>query len=359
MTLLVFRPSRRGVAILVGAAAVLVTALATAAVASDRPALGESAPKPASAARWKALVAKAKAEGAVTFYGTQAPAVLADVAAKFKAKYGITVTVNRQVDNVLAQQITAEEGTGRAGADIWSSGAKRLVLGALKNGWVVDGVGPELFNKRYNRKVYTLGKANIIGLALLGMAWNTQLGPKTLNDIPDLLTPTFASGKLGVFNPSISPSAVDWYHWAERTYGTNFLPRLAAQHPKIYLGTGAINQAIESGEILGAPMAAGTALADKAIGAPIDYKIPNNGKGWNAPYYGMILKQAPHPAAAQLLVNYMISREGQAVLNAGYGAIYPNIPGTYYAAPNNVKLSTLTPAKIAAFQERWNALFTK
>jgi iron(III) transport system substrate-binding protein len=191
------------------------------------------------------------------------------------------------------------------------------------------------------------------------MAWNTQLGPKTLNDIPDLLTPTFANGKVGVFNPSISPSAVDWYHWAEKTYGGNFLTRLAAQHPKIYLGTGAINQAIESGEILGAPMAAGTALADKANGAPIDYKIPNKGKGWNAPYYAMILKQAPHPAAAQLLVNYMISREGQAVLNAGYGAIYANIRGTYYATPNNVKLSTLTPAKIASFQERWNALFTK
>jgi iron(III) transport system substrate-binding protein len=347
----------RRITVLVALAGAMLAAVASTAIASQRGVTGPAPPKPLPAAQWQALVAKAKQEGSVTFYGTQAPSLLADIAAKFKEKYGISVTINRQVDNVLAAQVTAEHGTGRANADVWSSGSKGLVLGAIRNGWVVDAVGPDLFKKQFNRKVYTLGKANIVGLALLGMAWNTQLGPKNVDDIPDLLGPTFANGKLGVFPPTLSPSAVDWYLWAERTYGGNFLERLAAQRPKIYPGTGPINQAIESGEILGAPMAAGTALADKAKGAPIDYKIPNKGNGWNAPYYAMILKQAPHPAAAQLLVNYLVTREAQAVLTQGFGAIYPNIAGTFYAPPRRVNLNTLTPAKIAAFTERWNALF--
>ena len=70
----------------------------------------------------------------------------------------------------------------------------------------------------------------------------------------------------------------------------------------------------------------------------------------------MILKQAPQ-RAAQLLLHYIVSPEGQAVLNEGYGAIYPNIKGTFYAPPNHVRLNDYTPAKIAEFQEKWNALF--
>jgi iron(III) transport system substrate-binding protein len=281
------------------------------------------------------------------------------MAEKFKQKYGISVFINRQVDATLATQVTAEIGTGRVVADIWVSSAKRLVIGAHRNGWVADARSPNLFKKPFNRKTYSLGKSNIIGLSLLGMAWNTKSVTTAPADIPDFLTPTFANGRLGIFNPSISPAAVDWYMWAQRTYGANFLTRLAAQRPRIYLGTGPINQAINSGEIIGAPMAAGTALADKANGAPIDYKIPNKGKGWNVPLYAMILKKAPHPAAAQLLVHYMVSPEGQAVLNEGYGAIYPNIKGTFYAPPNDVKLNDYTPAKISAFQEKWNDLFVK
>src|SRR6185436_5308294 len=119
----------------------------------------------------------------------------------------------------------------KAIADIWVSSAKRLVVGGLQNGWVVDAVGPDVFRKKYNRKVYSLGKANIIGLSLLGMAWNTQLTHETMSDIPDLLRPTFASGRLGVFNPSISPAAMDWYVWAQKTFGADFLQQLAAQRP--------------------------------------------------------------------------------------------------------------------------------
>lgn len=347
----------RRLTLLVASIVAVVAAVATTAVASQGSASAPAPPKPLSPSQWQALIGKAKAEGSVTLYSGQAPVVLQNMAAKFKDKYGITVSINRQNDNVLAQQVTAEYGTGRHNADIWVSSAKRLVLGALENGWVVDARAPNVFNRKYNRKVYTLGKANVIGLSLLGMAWNTNLVKQRLTDIPDFLSPTFANGKLGVFNPSISPAAMDWYLWAQRTYGASFLTKLAAQRPKIYLSTLPMTQAIESGEIFGAPMAAGTALMDKANGAPIEYIIPNKGNGWNVPLYAMILNKAQHSAAAQLLIDYMLSTEGQAVMNEGYGAVYPNVKGTFYAAPNNVKLNDYTPAKIAAFQAKWNDMF--
>jgi iron(III) transport system substrate-binding protein len=92
-----------------------------------------------------------------------------------------------------------------------------------------------------------------------------------------------------------------------------------------------------------------------AQGAPIKFKVPAN--GWNAPYYAMILARAPHPAAAQLLANYMVSREGQAVVSKNSGAVLKGVPDTTFVKPRIVKLKDLTPQKVAEFQSYWDSLF--
>ena len=122
--------------------------------------------KPATKAQWARIVAAAKREGSVTLYTTQNPALIADMAEKFKAKYGITVTVNRNIDAVLVQQVTAEHGSNNVKADIWASASVPQVLGAHQpqNRWVVDAVGPDLFANVFNRKLFVgPGKAVIVG----------------------------------------------------------------------------------------------------------------------------------------------------------------------------------------------------
>ena len=346
---------RRHRGVLIGAlAALLVTAIAGTASASSRH-TSVTAPKPATAAQWKALVAQAQSEGSVTIYTVSNPTSYANMAAAFKAKYGITVTVNRNVDNAIVAQINAEESTGKAVADIWVATAKPYIYGALNHGWVVDAVGPSFFGKQFNRKTYMFGKAWISGEAVLGEAWNTQGYKGTISGVPDFTNSAF-SGKIGVPDPRVSTSFMDWYLWAEKKWGTSILQKLAAQNPKIYTSTLPMTQAVASGEILGAPVAAGTALTLKAAGAPIEFKVlPDN---WNAPYFGMILKQAPHPAAAQLLANYMESPEGQSYVSATAGAIYPNIPNTFYATPRVQHLNDFTKAKVDAFNAQWVSLFT-
>ena len=116
-------------------------------------------PKQLSAAAWRALIGKAKAEGSVTIYTVGAPANYTNLAKRFKELYGIDVIVNRKVDNDLLVQINAEESTGKAIADVWVAATKGIVLGALGNGWVVDAVGPNFFNKRFDRSKLLIGKA--------------------------------------------------------------------------------------------------------------------------------------------------------------------------------------------------------
>ena len=86
---------------------------------------------------------------------------------------------------------------------------------------------------------------------------------------------------------------MDWYLWANKKYGADYETKLAAQKPKIYVSSLPMTQAVASGEIIGAPVAAGTALALKEAGAPIDYKVlPDN---WNAPYIGDDPEVGPAP----------------------------------------------------------------
>ncbi len=342
------------VALVVAVFAALASTAAASAHSPNAQQKKKPTPHAMSAAAWKALIAKAKQEGSVTIYSTQAPAALADAAAAFKAIYGINVTVNRNSDNPLVAQIAAEESTGKAIADIWTCATKAYVSGALRNGWVVDAVGPNLFKKRYDRKTYMFGKAWIDGEAVLGIAWNTQAYTGTINLLTDFLQPIF-KGKINAPDPRISSANIDWYLWANQLYGSDFMTKLAAQNPKIYPSVLPATQAVASGEIIGATEGFGSALDLKAQGAPIEYRVLKN--QWNAPMWGMILKQAPHPNAAQLFANFLLSPAGQAAVDHTTGAVFPNIKDTYYVPPRQINVKYFTKANVSAFIAKWTSLF--
>jgi iron(III) transport system substrate-binding protein len=363
-----FRSSRALAAVL---AIVCVAAAASAAFAasttSSRPAqavlakLSQGAPRPATKAQWARIVAQAKQEGSVTLYTSQNPVFLADTAKAFKAKYGITLTVNRNIDSVLTQQISAEESSGKVNADVVVIASKPIVYGMQRspNFWMVNEVGPDLYKKAYNREWFGGPlKANMVGEAILGIGWNTSLYPKTIKDLPGVLDASLKDGKLGVVQPS-APSLVDWYLWVMSRYGGKaFLQKLAAQKPKIYTSALPMTQAVVSGEITAGSFVATSAINLKEQGAPINFVVPGGrDKSWNAPYWGMVLKKAPHAAAAQLLMNYLVTKEGQATSQQHLGVVLKGIPGTFYIKPRTQNLLALTPEKVAAFQQYWKSLF--
>jgi iron(III) transport system substrate-binding protein len=317
-------------------------------------------PAPATKAQWAKIVAAAKKEGSVTLYTSQNPIFLADTAKAFKAKYGIDLTVNRNIDSVLTQQVNAEKAAGKLNVDVWVIASLPIVLGAQPphNDWLVNAVGPDLFAKAYDRKVFGgPGKANITGEATLGIAWNTNQYPKGLKDLPDLLDPAL-KGKIGAVIPA-APSLVDWYHWVEETYGKAFVPKLAAQSPKLYPSSLPMTQAVVSGEISAGSFTSANALDLQQQGAPIRWLVPKGSKGWNAPWWGMVMKGAPHPNAAQLLMDYLNTKEGQQTSEHHTGSVLKGVPETFFLVPRKQNLKELTPAKVTEYQNYWNGLFRK
>jgi iron(III) transport system substrate-binding protein len=338
-----------------GSAASAPTAATTAFARAAAPTA--AAPKPYTTAEWNALIARAKREGEVTLYSSHLPANLQRVAARFKELYGITVNVNRQIDSVLASQVTTAMGDGNGKVDIWMQSSRPLLLGAIKNKWLVDARGPALFHPQYDRSQYAKpGKAWAVGAAVLAIGWNRTLVSRNITDYPDLLASGVVRGKIGVVDP-VLPSFVDFYLWLQQHYGADYVRRLGATRPRIYASTLPMQQALTSGEIAAAVLTPATTLDLKEQGAPVDFVIPKKAGAWNAPWHGMILDKAPHPAAAQLLTNFLLTREGQGLLNRRYGAVLKGISGTFYVPLRMQKLSELTPQKISAFQQSWNRMY--
>jgi len=327
---------------------------AVAAATASRTASTAAAAK-APAKKWKQIVAAAKKEGRVVIYTSQNPATMAVMAENFKKKYGISVTVSRNIDNVITSQIGNEVGSGSHTADIFVIASRGTVIAAQRKGWTVPAVGPDLYAKIYNRKILTKpGNAFVVGMFPAGIAWNTQLVKGGVKSIKDFTKPAF-KGRFGMPQPSAA-SFIDWYLWLQEKFGKNILKKLAANKPKIYLSSLTILQAVESGELSASPFTPGTARDDrKNKGAPVNWKLPLGAQSWNAPFWADIVKGAPHPNAAQLLADYMVTKAGMGAAMHLSGAVIKAIPETVYAEPRKPKL--LSAKQVADFQASWSKLF--
>jgi iron(III) transport system substrate-binding protein len=338
--------------------ALLVSVLAAAAAGASSGAPSATAPGPATKAQWARIVAAAKREGAVTIYSSQNPIYLADFAKKFEERYGIKVTVNRQIDSTLVQQLTAEHGAGKVNADVYISATKAHLLGAqqAENRWAADAVGPALFAKGYDRSIFAKpGKAAIVGINVNCIGWNTSQWSTRIRDFPDVLNSRLKD-RIGVIAPSAF-SIIDFYRWIEETYGRNYLPRLAALEPKIYPSALPMTQAIASGEITVGIFAATSAFDLKQQGAPIDCVIAKGDKTWNISWQGIVMRRAPHPNAGQVLFNYMLTKEGQSLVQKRLGSPLKGVPNTFYVVPRKQNLKESTPERVQAYQKYWDGLF--
>jgi iron(III) transport system substrate-binding protein len=202
--------------------------------------------------------------------------------------------------------------------------------------------------------VSATGDYLVASAAVLTFGWNTAQYPKGLKDYPDLLDPA-PKGQIGVIEPSVA-SIVDFWLYLEGKFGTDFTDKLAAQNPKIYPSSLPMAQAMASGEI-SAGLFVQVQTDAKKTGAPVDSGLSDT--VWGALFQESVLKTAPHPNAAQLLANFIITQPGQEAVAHLAGSVLPNITGAVTTTDkvHRQDLSKLTPDAVAAYQARWNGLF--
>lgn len=309
-----------------------------------------------TAADWPKIIDAAKKEGQVTIYSAQGLVLLNDLAERFKKEYGITVNVVRAVDAELIPRIEAELSTGRGIADIFVAADEGMVRDRHARGVVIAPQGPAFNVPVYDRRSRVpQGTYFETNAFVVAYGWNKELWPQGIKEFRELLNPAL-TGKIGLPNPSV-PALVDFYLFLEENNGgPDFTAKLAALKPRIYPGALPIGQALVSGEISVAAYC--QPLNDEiSKGAPVEWRIAS--KAWGARFWGQILKTSPHPNAAQLLANYMITQPGQEALARNTASVLPGIGLTTTDKVHRQDLTKLTPDRVKAYQENWRKMFTQ
>ena len=302
---------------------------------------------------WNDVVAAAEKEGNVTIYSGQGTDQLEDLAAKFEQKYPkIKVEVVRGVETDFMPKVEAEARTGKGIADIFVL-TDRSWLTANKDNFHAPR-GPAFDDPAYDRAENVLEDSYFVtNAAVLTFAWNSKRFAGEVQDYSDLIDPALADGKIGI-PPADGASFVDFYKYLEENYGADFVEKLAAQRPRVYPSALPMAQALGSGEISAATFVQPQVDEQKA-GAPVEWGLAK--PSWGARFHGALLKSAPHPNAAQVLADFMITSEGQRAIARKNASVLPDIPGAVDITENVRKPANLTPEQIREYEEKWNEMF--
>lgn len=256
---------------------------------------------------WADVVDEAETEGQVVFYTATPPPVVDRLVEGFEEVYpDIDVEFTRAASGELITRIDQERDSGVDGADVFITTEQLYLQGLDESGDLLAVESPafEAFPADYKAGENVL----IGGVEPLTIVYNTTLVTEPPETYEDLLDPDY-QGKIGT-SELAATTVVAWYDWVNETNGGDYIERLAAQDPRLYVGAVPNAQAVASGEI--ELTAFGNISATKPLmeqGAPIEYVVPDPAFGFA--YAAAGLASAGHPAAAQVLLDYLASTCGQ------------------------------------------------
>ena len=261
--------------------------------------------------REQKILQQAKKEGVVNIYTSLNLKDSVPLTEIFEKKYGVKVSLWRAGSEKVVQRAVTEAGAGRHDVDILETNGPEMeilyrekLLEEFYSPSFKD-IPPEAFPKH---KQYVPDRFNFFVLG-----YNTKLvKPQDVpNSYEDLLQPKWV-GKLG-----IEASDVDWFGAVVKSMGEEkgiaYFKKLAAMKPQIRTGHTLIAELVSSGEI---PLALDVYNHNierlKVKDAPVEWKPLQPAFG--RPNAIAVAKNAPHPYAALLFADFLLSKEGQEII---------------------------------------------
>jgi len=299
-----------------------------------------------------AKLAAAQKEGSLTLYTSFAEKDLPPLTAAFEKEYGVKVKVWRAGSEKVLQRTLAEAAARRYEVDAIHSSALEMetlhrekILQAVASPYSADLIAGAL--RPHGEWVATY-------LSVWVQAYNTKLVKK--EDLPgtfqDLLDPKW-KGKLG-----IEANVPEWYstvvlHMGEEKGIRFFRDLVRGNGISVRTGHSLLNNMVIAGEV---PLALTVynfmAEAARRKGAAIDWFVLEPAV---ARMSGIgIARRAPHPNAALLFYDFMLSAEAQGLLVAmEYAPTRANVP-----SPLAMRRFTLVDPALALDQsDKWARSF--
>lgn len=321
------------------------------------------------------LIAAAKREGKVTIYTSTDETQGDALVNAFKAKYpGIQVDYNNLGTNGAYNRAISEAAAKQISADIMWTSAMDQLMSLVEKGFAEPYVSAEsaalpVWGK-YKDSLYATS------IEPVGMLYNKRFlkeseVPHSRADILKLLKsePARFKGKFTTFDPEKSGSGFLFFtNDVVNTSDTwDIVKAFGASDGKIYGSSGAMKEKVVSGEHVFAFNLIASYALDWAK------EDPNLGVAFAKEHtaafsrVAFISKGAPHPNAAKLFLDFMLSKEGQSASAAkGVPSVRSDVDtglnlasltklvGTLRPIPVDEKLTQfLEPAKRAEFFRNW------
>jgi iron(III) transport system substrate-binding protein len=269
--------------------------------------------------RHEKLVAAAKKEGGLTLYTAFRPADLPKIIEPFEKKYGIKVTAWRSGSGNVLQRVIKESAGNRNEVDAIMIPSPDME--ALRREKLLQPAVSSYAKDLIPGAVPPHQEWGTVLLNVLVQAYNTNLIKK--EELPktyqDLLDPKW-KGKLGV-----EAKLEEWYMALVTSMGeekgTKFFNDLVTRNGiSVRQGMSLLNNMVISGEVpLALAVYRDLPEKGKLKGAPIDWFALDPVIAQQ--FVVSVAKRAPHPNAAMLFHDYMLSEETQKLLASLY--FYP------------------------------------
>ena len=314
----------------------------------------------------QALIDAAKKEGALTWYSTliinQAVRPMAEA---FEKKYGIKVAFSRATNSDVALKVINESKAGRVEGDIFDGSTTILPLRAAD---VVEPYTPDSAKDYPADMKDPEGYWHTTHQYFLTASYNTQMvpadqAPKTFED---LLDPKW-KGNIAWTN-DLTPNGPPGFIYNILTFmgeekGMDYLRKLSKQDiVSIPASQRVVLDRVIAGEY---PLGIMTFNHHDAIsaekGAPCDW-IKMEPIVATTSSIG-IIKNAPHPNAAKLFIDFVLSDEGQQVLSdAFYLPAKPSIKAKVpelKPAQGGFKVTSISPNDVTKGLDKWIAIYNE
>lgn len=286
--------------------------------------------------KWENTLTEAKKEGKLVVYGQVGPELRVALTEALKKEFGLNMELVPGKGKEVITRFATEMHAGLPSADMIMGGASTLrtdpeTYAAWDNLEPLL-ILPEVLDPKAwpnGRLPYHDAQKKLIPLILevtQNLVANTNIvKPGQIKSYRDLLQPQW-KGKIVMADPTISGTSVIWmqvllskaYGMAE---GEAFLRKFATQEPEILRNSRLQIEWVARGRYpLTIGMSTQDAYAMHKAGAPIARLAVEEGSfvsGGGS--YIVVPAKRPHPNAANLVLNWLLSKRGQEVFSKAYG----------------------------------------
>lgn len=302
--------------------------------------LALSATPAGAAEEWAGVEAAARKDGRIVFYHNMRPQGAEILLGDFRKTYpGIETEHIRLGSAPLNERFATEFNAGRNLADVMLSYPDDTFFkGVDSGGWALQWAPPELaaFDQRINHE----NRAFAVNTTRNVIIWNK--GRVRPADAPkewtDLWAPRFKSRV--AMDPPWRSVAVQGVAALWNKIGlTDAAEKLRDNDVRFFEGSAGVYQAVLRGDVHVATLADLPLEPGLEDGAPIGFIYPKSGTAYSDGYM-FANARAPHPAAAKVFANWLLSAPGQASLqeNDGLPVTRPGMPPPKFV-PSTASLS--------------------